>query len=116
MGAWMRAFDWSETPLGSPISARNQTRRRSWRRSTDCKNQIPSPATSYWLGNRRSLPSFVDAFYNVIGIATHSDPEAAVPGKGTDRALVMPIAGGEGLAAIAFSVSGRRPRICCERS
>ncbi len=30
MGAWMRAFDWSETPLGSPISARNQTRRRSW--------------------------------------------------------------------------------------
>ena len=41
-------------------------------------------------------------------MATHSDPEAAVPGKGTDRALVMPIAGGEGLAAIVFSVSGKK--------
>ena len=35
----------------------------------------PLTATSYWLGNRRSLPSFGDAFYDVVGIAPHSRQE-----------------------------------------
>ncbi len=73
----------------------------------------PLTATSYWLGNRRSLPSFGDAFYDVVGIAPHSRQEG---GKGPDRALVMPIAGGEGLVPLGFMVAGLNPRRTLDQS
>ena len=100
MGARMRAFDWSETPLVLAYLCEEPKAVPKLAAFHGLQKSNPLTATSYWLGNRRSLPSFGDAFYNVIGIATHSDPEVAVPGKGTDRALVMPIAGGEGLAKV----------------
>jgi PAS fold len=69
----------------------------------------PWTATTYWLGNRRNLPSFGDAFYDVVGIATPSDQEGAFRGRRLDRALVMPIAGGEGLVPLGFMVAGLNP-------
>ncbi len=91
MGARTRAFDWSETPLVLAYLREEPNAAPKLAAFHGLQKSNPLTATSYWLGNRRSLPSFGDAFHNVIGIATHSDPEAPVPGKGTDRELVMPI-------------------------
>ena len=70
----------------------------------------PLTATSYWLGNRKDLPSFGDAFYDVVGIPTHSDQDAAFWGNAPDRALIVPITGGEELVPLGFMVAGLNPR------
>ena len=76
----------------------------------------PLTAISYWLGNRRNLPSFGDAFYDVVQIATPRGQEGAFRGKGPDRALVMPIAGGEGLVPLGFMVAGLNPHRTLDQS
>ena len=75
------------------------------------KKSNPLTDTNYWLGNRKNLPSFGDAFYDVVGITEHSDQEEA-----SDRAIVMPITGGEGHVPLGFLVAGLNPHRTFDQS